>query len=173
MNPIVDWRQELCTFQQCLEFSSGDNTLLDTLKRPITDIFSPGLITLHSGTSVYDAIVLLLESRADFALVQDSPDSINGVIRIESLDQALIEDAGNRGLTVSSFMDRNVCIEPDCATCLEVMNRITLGYCPCTVLINQRGEPCGIITPRLLIEVLAEQIPLECLTGVSVFRRSA
>ena len=157
--PLVDWREELKALEERIRRLKNEGTQ-SILKRSISELADERPIRLRSTSALRVAAIELAQADSEFALVQDAPDAIQGVLCRETLEKVLnspgivIED-----LTVANVMDRKICIEPESASVLEVMDRMTLGFCHCTVIVDTIGRPKTIVSPRSLFFAVSGQLP--------------
>ncbi|MCB0332228.1 MAG: CBS domain-containing protein [Bdellovibrionales bacterium] len=150
---LSEWSERLKFIQIGIEGKSVGKRISPLLDRSISEVFPRNLVVLTPTQRATEALSHLEDEGVDFALIQDSPDTILGVLDRESISsfvEASTRPVGD--LVVASLMSRNVCIEPDSATLREVMERMTLGSCPCTVIVDRIGQPVFIVSPKAIIE---------------------
>ena len=130
------------------------------LSASIGDVVEPDLITVAAYTSVQDAVAQMREQAAQFALVQDSPTSIQGIVELERLEELAADAAGiGRELVVASVMSRNVSLEPHIASVREVSNRIIWGGCRLVTIVDRLGEPVSVVSAETLVRVILRTFP--------------
>ncbi len=152
---LSEWSERLKFIQVGLEGKSVDKSIAPFLDQSVCDVFPRNLVILAPTVKATEALRQLEEEHVDFALIQESRDTILGVLDRDSIECFL--EASTRpvsDLVVASLMSRNVCIEPDSATLREVMERMTLGSCPCTVIVDRVGQPVFIVSPKAIIEFI-------------------
>jgi len=152
-----DWRAELSGLQEWAEQDQAAIQVREAFKNEISSFSNSGLLVLKSSESITDAIVKLADEDSEFALIQDSPDTIRGLIEREVvLETVSSEQVDVRQLTVAHLMDRRICIEPDSATVLEVVSRMTNGACSCTLIVDRLGRPQFIVSCRSMFFALRD-----------------
>ncbi len=150
------WREQLLEIHDSLvsgvEEPSAEYQMLHSLIRHLPH---EPLLVFNPDVTVASAYHQMYEYGVNFSLIQESQDTLLGVLDRGELE-ALLESASGKSseLAVSAVMGRNICIEPDTATLLEVMDRITMGACPCTIIVDSAGCPRSIVTPQSLIRIL-------------------
>ncbi len=157
------WSTTLYNYYQKLSSHGKSASLPDTLDTSVHQIKLPGLLSLQPDQSVDEVISFMKDGNQDFALVRSSYQSIQGILSREVAQKA-IENTPECGVPpkVVELMDRNICIEPDSATLLEVIERITIGGCPCAVIVDSTlGDPIGILSPKELLRYLPELLLVE------------
>ncbi|MCB0340538.1 MAG: CBS domain-containing protein, partial [Bdellovibrionales bacterium] len=149
-----DWREKLKVSQQYLSGHSAEIDISD-LKKPISSVVTRTLSVVGSRTPLREIAEQLMKENTEFALVQDTPETIQGVLRRDALHAAMVS-LGDRfdRMVVANIMDRNVCIEPESATISEVMNRMTFGDCLCTVVVDGMGRPISIISAKAVCKLV-------------------
>ncbi|RMD83843.1 MAG: CBS domain-containing protein [Candidatus Dadabacteria bacterium] len=151
---VSSWRDELRLSQRKIEVLS-DREATRRLNDPVSSLELDPLFVLNSDYPLNKAAKVMFNKSVEFALVQDDPDTILGVLRRDAVHAALISSGDLKGLTVANVMDRNICVEPDSATISEVLNRMAWGGCCCAVLIDSKGEPVGLASPKTLMKAVS------------------
>ncbi|RMG39562.1 MAG: CBS domain-containing protein [Candidatus Dadabacteria bacterium] len=136
-------------------FLNGNVRHSSLMKRKISDLFDTGIVSISADASLHDALEKLIEFDAQEALVQDSPDTIEGVLYKSSILK-LLDTPGSDpfNFKVRSLVDRRMCLEPDTATFGEIVSRMALGLCRSTVVVDRLGRPVQILTPAKLLSLL-------------------
>lgn len=154
---LVNWRAELQAIEE--RFMRLRESQRMILKLPILDLVEHEVTTVRSSTSFSDALKLFSDKEIDFILVQDFPDTVKGVLKRETLIAAQpIEKASARPLSVLSFIDRQICIEPESANVEEVLSRMTKGFSQCMLVVDAFGRPLSLVSPRSLVLSLSERL---------------
>lgn len=110
------------------------------------------IISLASQTTLIEAAEAMTIEGASYALIQDRPDIILGVLRAEVLFEVLSDgDVMTASLSVSSVMDRNFCVEPDTVTIAELLQRVCVGHNKSCVIVDIYGNPVGAISLSALL----------------------
>jgi hypothetical protein len=140
---------------------------LDGLERSVTDVYNEPLLALHTTDSLEKAQSAFASSNVDYLLIQDSPGTLAGILGKDSVAAAFTHQGkAAKAITAEVYMDRNICIEPETATPLEVLDRITIGCCPCTLIVDHnKGFPLFIISPRMLYAYLDSILTLPSFTS--------
>ena len=157
---VVDWREELENFQERYDAFGNNGCGHDILREEVRSLLHLGLLVVKSKDKVSYVLDMFESDDSDFALVQDTPDTIQGVLSKDVTHHFCIS-AGTkaRKVRVSSIMDRKICIEPESASIREVMERMTKGACACTVVVTTTGLPKFIVSPKQLFFTLTESVP--------------
>ena len=135
------------------------------LHEPVRELFSKEIIILAPHTGVRDAFAQLDKNKIDVALVCEAPGTFLGTVSIDSLAKVILSDnrhdARQHPQIVSTLMARNVLIEPDDATLLEVIERISLSDSQCVVIVDERGNPVRVLHEKLILNEFYSQQFLE------------
>ncbi len=157
---FVDWGEELKVRREQLrsQLENGESEL----QQSIGGVIEKGVRAIPSNTTLRVALECFESDDIEYALVQDSPDSILGVVRRNSLHAALVAVKDHFDLIpVNNIMDRRICVEPLVATVAEVMDRMAVGGCACTVLVDDLGRPHSIVSPKSILMALKRILPKE------------
>lgn len=160
---IHSWKDELREIKS--RFAKTDirksDHILHTMMRNLPHepllIFYPDI----TAKTAYDKMT---DRDVEFSLIQESADTLLGVLSKHELETVLTRDPSteprhNGQLAVRSIMGRNICIEPETASLLEVMDRMTMGSCACAVIVNNLGHPRSIATPQSVVRLLSRSEP--------------
>ena len=157
---VIDWREELANFQERYDSLGKFGRDYCILREEIKTVLDLPLSVIHTADSIFSAYSILTSDDCEFGLVQDTPDTIQGVLSREVAQHFCESSASDaETVSVSSIMDRKICIEPEAASVREVMDRMTKGACACTVVVSANGHPRFIVSPKTLFFTLTESVP--------------
>ena len=136
--------------------NSGSGTSSNWLKpyvhKPIRDLFPKEVVVLSPTMGIREAFLHLDELKIGVAIVQETSDTILGVVSIDTLARLILSSDKNTSFNssdsakiISSVMARNISIEPDDATLLEIIERISVGHCQFVVVVDERGNPSHVL----------------------------
>jgi signal-transduction protein with cAMP-binding, CBS, and nucleotidyltransferase domain len=147
------WHAVLTHVRDSIRESSPTASAQEQLNKKVCAISHTPLTTLRTTDTVTKAQSTFAEIDSDFVLVSASSETLDGILQRQLLSQALKQSTVK---TVAQCMERNVCVEPETATVLEVLDRMTIGFCRCTVVVDHHsGSPMSIISPQELYEFLS------------------
>ena len=153
---VFNWREELRVSQRRLQLLASQE-LKSKLNQPVYSLPLDPLLSVPSSCTIRQAAREFMQNDLHYALVQDTPDTIQGVLRSEAVHAALVSVGTEADrLVITNIMDRNICVEPDSATIEEVLNRIAWGGCSCAVLVDSMGRPSSLASPPALLGWLSE-----------------
>lgn len=143
-----------CLHERLLNIAG--HAVLQKLKHPIGEFDSVPLESTLSSERLQKAMTKMNNHDLPFLLVRDGQNSFSGVLRMDRCQK--VEQNSSKAafssLLVSDAMDRNICIEPESASVIEVMSRMVYSGVGAAVIIDEKGQPAFIVSPHSLIEDL-------------------
>lgn len=142
----------------CYEFLRQEGAGI-TLHSEIGSVANRTLLTLPSSLTLREALCRFNIKRLNYALIQDSPDTILGVVAREDIECRVELSSQLDSFTLVKIMNRNTSIEPLSATVLEVMERLTTGLSASVVLVQENGKPTAVLGSSDLLSILRALVP--------------
>lgn len=100
-------------------------------------LIAPSSLSLHDSSH-------LLRSNDEVLLVQDFPDTFEGVVSRAQIDDAL--ESGDSRVQLGQVVDRQIAIEPEFATLSELVDRFVYGGMSFAVVVDRQGRPQSVIS---------------------------
>jgi hypothetical protein len=129
----------------------------------------PRLIILRKCLSVTEAISEMVKASADCALVQEGPETVEGIVFLKNL----LELVGSGKLLVypkiCHVMERGIAMEPATATIQEMFNRALVSKTAFFTIVDSRGFLKGVVPVGDLLDFcLKERDSLELSADIEV-----
>jgi hypothetical protein len=159
---LVNWHTELKDWHNSLKDYEGE-TPIPLFNEPITCIDAGSLLVFHSDTPISHISAIMSQEDCDFALIQNQPDVIEGVISRRDVDKVI----GQKGVdgdkvSAATLMETvSFCIEPDNTTIGEIVEKMSCGSCYCAIIVDRQAQPIFLVSPRSLLLTLIELLPGE------------
>jgi len=153
---MVNPRERLFVYKSLLESESRFSPEIDgILFESVSSLFPPSILFLTPEDPIESACLQLERDYFLYGLVQNSPDSILGV-----LDGLKVRELLSRGgesakiLRVGSCMSRSISLEPDSASLKDILDRLIHGSSPYVIVVNRHGQPTRILSADVVLDFL-------------------
>ncbi|MDZ4785322.1 MAG: CBS domain-containing protein [bacterium] len=122
------------------------------LSKSIESLRLESVLSLAINFTLKEAQEIFASESLRYALVQDSPEIILGVLRADAVEEIFSKSSADaKFASIANAMDRDIMIEPHSATVGEILNRACVGKHHCCVVVDNSGNPIGIISVRDLL----------------------
>lgn len=130
---------------------------------------TPKLITLRKSLTIPEAINEMVMASADCALVQEYPDTMEGVVSLKSLLELVGSGRLVKNNRLYQVMDRVVALEPDSATLEELFKRSLHSKATFFVIADRSGSLKGVVPVGEILDFcLRERDSLELSADIEV-----
>jgi PAS domain S-box-containing protein len=127
----------------------------DFADRPMAELMTSPVITVHEETMLVEAYNLLAKKRLRHLVMVDAAGRTRGVLTQSDLIDRLGHDSLSEIKRIGDIMTREVVAAPGNITVREAVTRMAERSISC-LIVAREGRPAGIITERDVVRLLAE-----------------
>jgi CBS domain-containing protein len=128
---------------------------------PVAELMSHPVVCVTPGTSLHDALVVMLRTGLRHLVVVDADKRCRGVLADRAVTAAWAANpSALEWQSVAAVLDPRPAVVPADATAADVARLMCLDRVDAAAVIDRRGYPLGVVTGGDLVTLMADHVPL-------------
>lgn len=158
----VDWHEELARWHHGASAASLER-VKPLFGASIAALDMGPVVSVSAERSVHEALKVMREAQVDCALVREGEAQILGIVKQSWLERNIREkNIDPRYERVTRLMDtRGFSIEAEATPILDVLEKLVKKHITVAIIVDRLARPIGIVSPRRMLNALAEFVPGE------------